>query len=96
MTLIVSHRVHIVSIIGGDQIRAAKALLRWSGDELAGKAGVSLSTIRRVEACSGVPELQSVKSLLAIKSALENGGIEFIGSPNDNPGVRLLTKRNES
>lgn len=79
-----------MSIITSDQIRAGKALLRWSGEELAAKAGVSLSTIRRVEAASGVPEGQSLKTIMAITSALEQGGVEFIGSPEDGPGVRLV------
>lgn len=79
-----------MSIITSEQIRAGKALLRWSGDELATKAGVSLSTIRRVEAANGVPEGQSLKTLMAIKSALEEGGVQFIGSPEDGPGVRLV------
>ena len=76
-------------MISSSQIRAAKALLRWSGEELANKAGVSLSTIRRVEASDGVPETQNMKTLLAIKKALEDAGVEFIGSPDDRPGVRL-------
>jgi hypothetical protein len=44
-----------------------------------------------VEASSGVPEVQTVETLLAIKAALESGGVQFIGSPDDDPGVRLLT-----
>lgn len=71
------------------QIRAAKALLRWSGEDLANKAGVSLSTIRRVEASEGVPEAQNMKTLLSIMKALELAGVEFIGSPDDRPGVRF-------
>lgn len=76
-------------MISSSQIRAAKALLRWSGEDLASKAGVSLSTIRRVEASEGVPEGQNMKTLVAIKRALECAGVEFIGSPDDRPGVRL-------
>ena len=76
-------------MISSDQIRAAKALLRWSGEELANRAGVSLSTIRRVEASIGVPEAQNMKTIVAIKKALEQAGVKFIGSPEDRPGVRL-------
>jgi aspartyl aminopeptidase len=32
-----------------------------------------------------------MKTLLAIKNALEAAGIEFIGTPEDAPGVRLKT-----
>lgn len=90
MTLIVSHKKHLMSIVTSEQIRAAKALVRWSGEDLAAKAGVSLSTIRRVEAVDGVPEGQSLKTLMAITRALEEAGVEFIGSPEDAPGVRLI------
>lgn len=76
-------------MISSDQIRAAKAILRWSGEELAQRAGVSLSTIRRVESSEGVPETQNMKTLVSIKRALEDGGVEFIGTPDDRPGVRL-------
>ncbi len=76
-------------MISSSQIRAAKALLRWSGEDLANKAGVSLSTIRRVEASEGVPDTQNMKTLLSIMKALEDAGVEFIGSPDDRPGVRL-------
>ena len=76
-------------MISSDQIRAAKAILRWSGEELAQRAGVSLSTIRRVESSEGVPETQNMKTLVSIKRALEDGSVEFIGTPDDRPGVRL-------
>jgi transcriptional regulator with XRE-family HTH domain len=76
-------------MISSSQVRAAKALLRWSGENLASKAGVSLSTIRRVESSEGIPEAQNIKTIIAIKKALEEGGVEFIGSPEDRPGVRL-------
>lgn len=78
-----------MSIITSDQLMAAKALLRWSGEDLSKKSGISLSSIRRVEAAECVPESQNLKTLLAIKSALELGGVEFIGTPEDRPGVRL-------
>ena len=76
-------------MISSDQIRAAKAILRWSGEELAQRAGVSLSTIRRVESSMGVHETQNMMTLVSIKKALEEGGVEFIGTPDDRPGVRL-------
>ena len=76
-------------MISSSQVRAAKALLRWSGEELAIRSGISLSTIRRVEGSDGIPEAQNIKTIMAIKKALEDAGVEFIGSPDDRPGVRL-------
>jgi predicted transcriptional regulator len=68
--------------ITSEQIRAAKAMLSWSGKDLARKAGVSLSSIRRVESCVGIPANQTMKTILAIKNALELAGIQFIGFQN--------------
>ncbi len=78
-------------MISTDQVRAARALLRWSAQELADASGVGVATIRRMEVIDGVPSGQ-IRSLLAIQTALESAGVEFIGSPTDNPGVRLKTK----
>lgn len=41
-----------------------------------------------MEVMEGVPSGQ-VRTLLAIKEALEAAGVEFIGTPDDRPGVRL-------
>jgi len=76
-------------MLSSAQIRAGKALLRWSGERLARESNLSLSTIRRVEGAEGLPEAQNMKTILAIKEALEAAGVEFIGSPDDRPGVRL-------
>lgn len=80
-------------MITGAQVRAAKALIGWSGNDLAEKAGVGLSTIRRIEGCDGLLEAASIKTLQAIQKALELGGVEFLGTPEDNPGVRLKTQK---
>jgi transcriptional regulator with XRE-family HTH domain len=80
-------------MITGAQVRAAKALIGWSGNDLAQKAGIGLSTIRRIEGCDGLLDAASIKTLQAIQKALELGGVEFIGSPEDGPGVRLKLKK---
>ena len=46
------------------------------------------ATIKRLEVMEGVPSGQ-VRTLMAIKRALEAAGVEFIGVPDDRPGVRL-------
>lgn len=78
-------------MITSDQIRAARALLKWSADELALKASVGVATIRRFESFSGVPSGQT-RVLELVKATLESAGVEFIGSPDDGPGVRLRKK----
>ncbi len=78
-------------MIASAQIRAARALLRWSAGDLSQASGVGTATLQRMEVMDGVPSGQ-VRTLLAIREALEAAGVEFIGSPTDNPGVRLKTK----
>ena len=75
-------------MITGAQIRAARHALRWSVKDLAGRSGVSVSTIKRVEVDDGVPAASS-RNLAALTAALEQGGIEFIGAPSDGPGIRI-------
>ena len=79
-------------LITSEQIRAARAFLRWSASDLADSSGVSTATIKRLEVMRGTPAGQ-IRTLTAIKQALEAAGIEFVGSPEDAPGVRLKTKR---
>jgi hypothetical protein len=69
-------------------MRAARALLRWSAADLSERSSVGTATIQRMEVMDGVPA-GNVKTLVAIQQALEGAGIEFIGNPDDGPGVRL-------
>ena len=75
-------------MLTGVQIRAARQCHRWTVGDIANSAKVSFSTIKRIEACEGIP-LDSVKNLMAVKVALEAAGIEFIGTPDDGPGIRI-------
>ena len=79
-------------MITSDQIRAARALLRWSGKDLAEKTGLGFSTLMRLEVLEGVPSAQA-KTLETIQKAFESAGVEFIGSPEDGPGVRWRVKK---
>ena len=77
-------------MIASSQIRAGRALLRWSAADLSVASGVGTATLQRMEVMDGVPSGQ-VRTLVAIKEALESAGVEFVGTPNDHPGVRLKT-----
>ena len=77
-------------MIASAQIRAGRALLRWSAADLSVASGVGTATLQRMEVMDGVPSGQ-VRTLVAIKEALEAAGVEFVGAPNDHPGVRLKT-----
>lgn len=76
----------------GAQIRSARHGLRWTVQELADYSGVSVSTVKRIEADDGIPSA-SARNLSAIKIALEAAGIEFIGTPDDGPGIRIRKAR---
>ncbi len=71
------------------QIRAARALVRWSAHELAEKSGVSWTTIQRMESQDGVPSAIA-RNLEKVRGTLEDAGVIFIDRNEDGgPGVRL-------
>lgn len=73
------------------QIRAARALLDWSQEHLAEKAGVGLSTVRDYEKERRGGDIGGLKSICR---ALVNEGVVFIASEKDlGPGVRLVGRR---
>ena len=74
--------------VSAGQIRAARALLGISSEELSKLSGIGWATVRRFEEADGVPPSRS-GTLERVKQALEARGIEFIGDPNTSPGVRL-------
>ena len=78
-------------MITASQIRAARALLRWSAKRLASQAGVSLPTIQRMETAEGVPTSLS-RTLIAVQEALEHAGVIFIDENDEGVGVRLRKK----
>lgn len=75
-------------MITSHQIRAGRALVRWSLEDLTRESGVGISTIRRMEAADGVPAT-SARNLVAVQEALERAGVEFISKNGGGPGVRL-------
>ena len=81
-------------MLSSSQIRAARALLGWSGIDLAEKSAVGITTLRRYELQKGIPSANT-SVLLTLKNTLENAGIEFTGDPLVNPGVTLRIKRND-
>jgi hypothetical protein len=74
--------------ISSAQLRAARALLRWSALDLASASKVGVATIRRVEVVDGEIPATSANEA-ALRSALEAAGVEFIDENGGGPGVRL-------
>jgi len=85
-----SRRIFQISM---QQIRAARGLLGWSQTELAERAGLSLPTVKRVEAEKG-PRV-SEEARLKLQKALELEGIAFIDENGGGPGVRLAKSRKD-
>ncbi|MDB5610379.1 MAG: uncharacterized protein JWP25_7279 [Bradyrhizobium sp.] len=74
--------------IFSSQMRAARALLRWSALDLAAASKVGVATIRRVEVVEGeIPVTDANEA--ALRHALEAAGVEFIDENGSGPGVRL-------
>lgn len=62
-------------------------MLRWSIEEVSQKSAIGTTTLKRLEARDGIPNIQ-LRTLEAIRVAFEDAGIEFIGSPEAGAGVR--------
>ena len=77
-------------MITARQIRAARALLGWSQQQLADKAIVSLNALARLE--KGVVDSR-VSTLLAIEKALAKAGVEFLAADQKGEGVRLKSPK---
>jgi len=70
------------------KIRAARALLKWSADDLAKASSLGVNTIRRAEVAEEAIALTAA-NCLAVRRALETAGVEFIDENGGGPGVRL-------
>jgi len=71
-------------------IRAARAMLGWTAQELAERSGISFSTIRRMEADAHSVKAENVERA---RETLENHGITFLSEPKDVVTVTFAAKR---
>ena len=78
-------------MIISSQIRAGRAAIGWSAAKLAQQCGLSLRTVQSIEK-GEKPEGARKSSMIALKATLEAAGIEFIGTPDDCPGIRIHRK----
>jgi transcriptional regulator with XRE-family HTH domain len=68
------------------QIKAARALLAWSQEQMAEQSSVSVPTVKRLESSDG-PIGGRPETIGKIVAALESGGVEFTNGSQ--PGVRM-------
>jgi transcriptional regulator with XRE-family HTH domain len=74
-------------VLTPQQLRAARALLGWSREDLAEKSGVGAGTIKDFEINNSDPKQGTVQKW---QRALEAGGVKFIDPDEmDGAGVRL-------
>ena len=81
-------------MLTASQIRAARALLKWSAKNLAVQSGLSWKTIQRLESSEGVLST-NLRTIEAIMKALEAAGVIFISENQYGPGVRLKKRSDE-
>ena len=74
------------TIVTTGQLRAGRALVKIEQQDLCTRAGVSIATLRRMEAGDG-PVRGTYENVAAVVAALETAGVEFTNG--DQPGVRL-------
>ena len=77
---------------GIKQMKAARALLGWSQEQLAEKSGVPLSTIKRIEAAESdsLPASANAQKIEVALTHKKKDGVEFIAADEKGgPGVRL-------
>jgi transcriptional regulator with XRE-family HTH domain len=80
----------VVRMITARQIRAARALLGWSQQQLADKAIISLNALNRLERGEVDPRVSTVT---ALHKALTGAGVEFLSAGEKGEGVRLSDPR---
>lgn len=69
------------------QLRAGRVLLGLSQADVAGRACLSVPTVKRAEAEAGISVSEAARA--AMRAALEAAGVEFIEENGGGPGVRL-------
>lgn len=79
-------------MLTSEQVRGARAMLRWEQKDLAEASKVSLPSIRRLEVQPG-PLAAQPRTVAAIRTALEAAGVIFVEENGEGPGVRLRKGR---
>jgi hypothetical protein len=74
--------------ISSAQVRAARALIRWTALDLARASKVGVATIRRAEVVEGEVPV-TLANEAAIRRAFEGAGIDFIEENGGGEGVRF-------
>ena len=82
---------HSLAMLTGQQIRAARAMLKWTAKDLAERSGLSWDTIQRMDSSDGPLPGRAV-NVDKVKRAFEDAGVIFLEdgeTKSGGPGVRL-------
>ena len=77
-------------MLTAEQLRAARALIRWEQSTVAEKAGVSVETVKRLEKLDGPLLSTKTATIHALEAAFQEAGVEFTNGGE--PGVKLRRK----
>ena len=77
-----------MSIVHFLQIKMARSALGWSTQKLSEESEVSARTLNRMETSEGFSSATKA-NLSIVQRTFEEAGVEFIGSADEGPGVRL-------
>ena len=80
-------------MITARQSRAARALLGWTQETLAGKARIALTALKRLESANGLEVYESTRD--EVRRAFERGGIVFLNS-DQGVGLMLVDAKREA
>lgn len=83
-----------MTTITSEQVRAARALIRWEQKDLAEQSRVSLPTIKRLETKPGAVGANG-PTIDAIVRAFEAAGVQFIPENGGGAGVKLAKRADE-
>lgn len=79
-----------INMITNAQLRAARALVGWSAQELADRTRLGVATIRRAEQCQGPVKMTSANAALIVET-FKNAGVSFFVREGGGVGVVLET-----
>ncbi|MDY0872651.1 helix-turn-helix domain-containing protein [Dongia rigui] len=76
-------------MITSGEIRAARAYMGWTRQQLADRAKVALNSVTRMEMEQVDPRLDT---LMAVRRTFEKHGIEFLSVVESREGIRIRQK----
>lgn len=81
-------------MINGALIRAARALLGWSGKTLAERANIGTATLQRIEQANHIDASQ-FRTIQKIQHTLAEAGIRFLEDASGDIGVALTREKSQ-